>query len=57
MVEIFSYDLTFSADEEAEGVYIISGKNWEGEPFKLYLREDDANNLMWQIPFYISKMV
>ena len=54
MIEIFSHDISFSQDEDEENVYIISGKGWEGEPFKLYMKHDDARNLIWQMTYYIS---
>lgn len=54
MIEIFSHDTSFAADEDENGVFIISGKGWEGEPFKLYLKEDDIKNLMWQMSYYVS---
>lgn len=53
-LEIFSHDLSVRADDEAEGVYIISGKGWEGEPFKLYVREEEAKNLVWQLSFFMD---
>lgn len=54
MTEIFSHDLSVRADEEAEGVLIISGKGWEGEPFKLYLKTDEARTLLWQLNFFVG---
>lgn len=54
MIEIFSHDLSFAPDEDTEEVFVLSGKGWEGEPFKLYLKEEDAKNLIWQIGFYMS---
>lgn len=53
-LEIFSHDLSVSADDEAEGVFIISGKGWEGEPFKLYVRREEALNLVWQLGFFMD---
>lgn len=52
MIEIFSHDLSFQADEDAEDVFIICGKGWEGEPFKLYIREADVKDLIWQMSYY-----
>lgn len=54
MIEIFSHDLSFDLDEDTEGVFIISGKGWEGEPFKVYLKEEEAKNLIWQMTYYVS---
>jgi hypothetical protein len=54
MIEIFSHDVSFNADEDAEGVFIISGKGWENEPFKLYVKEEEAKNLIWQMSYYMS---
>lgn len=54
MIEIYSHDISFSQDEEAEDVYVITGKGWEGEPFKLYMKYDDARDLIWQMTYYIS---
>lgn len=54
MIEIFSHDLSFTADEDSEGIFIINGKGWEGEPFKLYLKEEEARNLIWQMTYYVS---
>lgn len=54
MTEIFSHDISFCEDGEANGVYIISGKDWENGSFELYLREEDVKNLIWQMSYYIS---
>lgn len=54
MTEIFSHDLSFGPDEETEEVFVISGKDWEGHPFKLYLKDSEAQNLLWQMTYYIS---
>lgn len=54
MIEIFSHDVFFSVDEDTEGVFIISGKGWENEPFKLYLKEETARDLIWQMTYYVS---
>lgn len=54
MIEIFSHDVTFSPDpDEPDDIFIISGKGWEGEPFKLYLRKSDAEDLIWQMTYYV----
>lgn len=54
MIEIFSHEVSFDIDEDTEGVFIISGKSWEGEPFKMYLNEEEAKNLIWQMTYYVS---
>lgn len=54
MIEIFSHDLSVRGDDDAEGVYIISGKGWENEPFNLYINEDEAKNLLWQLNFFLD---
>lgn len=54
MIEIFSHDLSFKPDEETEGIFIISGFDWENEPFHLYLKENEAKNLIWQMTYYVS---
>lgn len=53
-IEIFSHDVSIRGDDEAEGVFIISGKGWEGEPFNLYIREDEAKSLLWQLSFFVE---
>lgn len=53
MIEIFSHAVTFGPDEDAEDVFVISGKGWENQPFKLYLKKEDAENLIWQMTFYV----
>jgi hypothetical protein len=54
MIEIFSHDVSFDQDEETEDIFIISGKGWENEPFKLYLKRDSAADLIWQMTYYIN---
>lgn len=54
MIEIFSHNLTVKPDEEAEDVLVISGKGWEGDPFALYIRRDEAKSLLWQLNFYVG---
>jgi hypothetical protein len=54
MIEIFSHDLSVRGDDDAPGVYTISGKGWENEPFILYLNEEEAKNLIWQLIFFID---
>lgn len=54
MIEIFSHDLSVRGDDEAEGVYIISGKGWEEEPFNLYINKEEAKNLLWQLSFFVD---
>lgn len=52
MLEIFSHDLSVRGDDDAEGVLIISGKDWENEPFNLYVNEEGAKTLLWQLSFF-----
>lgn len=54
MIEIFSHDLSVSGDDDTEGLYIISGKGWENEPFKLYVNEEEARTLLWQLSFFVD---
>lgn len=56
VIEIFSQDLSVKVDEEADGVYIISGKGWENEPFSLYVNEDEARVLLWQLNFFLENL-
>ena len=53
-IEIFSHGVTVKADEDAEGIYIISGRGWENEPFSLYVNEEEARNLLWQLSFFVD---
>lgn len=53
MIEIFSHDTSFGPDEDAEDVFIISGKGWEEEPFQLYMTKKDVKNLLWQMTYYV----
>lgn len=57
MIEIFSHDLSVRGDDDAPGVFIISGKDWENEPFNLYVREEEAKNLIWQLTFFLDNPV
>lgn len=54
MIKIFSHDISFNVDKDTEGVFIISGKDWENEPFKLYLKEEAVRDLIWQMTYYVS---
>jgi hypothetical protein len=53
-IEIFSHDLSVRGDETAPGVYIISGKDWENKSFNLYINEEDARNILWQLSFFVD---
>lgn len=53
MIEIFGHDIFFEPDPETEEVFIINGKGWEGEPFKLYLKKEHAEDLIWQMTFHV----
>lgn len=53
-IEIFAHDVSIHPCEDAESVLVISGKGWEGEPFELYVNEEEAATLLWQLNFYIS---
>lgn len=54
MIEIFSHDVSVRADEDAEDVFVISGKGWENEPFLVYVTMDEARNLLWQLNFFLE---
>lgn len=54
MIEIFSHNISFKPDDDAEGIFIMSGYGWEKEPFQVYLKEEEAKNLIWQMSFYMS---
>lgn len=51
--EIFAHDTFVTEDFEAPGVYIIGGKDWEGRPFHLYLREDEAKSVLVQLGYQV----
>jgi hypothetical protein len=53
-IEIFAHGISVHPCEDAESVLIVSGKGWEGEPFNLYLNEEAAAELLWQLSFYKS---
>lgn len=54
MIEIFSHDLSVRGDDDTPGVFIISGKGWEEEPFNLYVDEEGAKTLIWQLSFFVD---
>jgi len=54
-IEIFAHDLSVSVceDEGANGVLIIRGKDWESNPFELYVNDDEARSLSVQLGYQI----
>lgn len=56
-IEIFSHDLSVRGDDDAPGVFIITGKGWENEPFHLYINEEGAQALLWQLGFFMDNPI
>lgn len=54
MIEIFCHGISVRGDDDTEGIYIISGKGWENEPFELYLNKEEAQTLIWQLSFFVD---
>lgn len=54
MIDIFSHDVSVKVDPEAEDIYIISGKTWENEAFNLYVNQEEARNIVWQLNFFLE---
>ncbi len=52
-VEIFAHGIVVTQAPDAEEVYVVSGKGWEGEPFKLFLTEDEAKSLHLEMGFLL----
>lgn len=55
MTEIFSHDVSVGVAEDTEDVFFIQGKDWEGNPFRLYLRKEEAETVLWQLNFVVSE--
>lgn len=49
--EIFAHGVFVTEDPEAEGIYIVQGKDWENQPFSLYLNSEEAAALLVQLGF------
>lgn len=54
MIEIFSHGISVKPDPDAEGILVVAGFGWENEPFNLYLNEEAAADLLWQLNFYVG---
>ena len=54
MVELFVHDLSVRAAVDTEDVYVINGKDWNGNPFKIFINEYEAKTLLWQLNFFVS---
>ena len=52
-LEIFAHNITVTECEDAPGVFMISGKDWESQPFDLYIREDEAKSVHFQLGYQI----
>lgn len=52
-IEIFAHGLIVTQAEDAPEVYLIRGQDWEGQPFSLYLNEEEARNLIVQLGFQV----
>jgi hypothetical protein len=55
LIEIFSHGLSVRGDDDEPNVLIISGKGWENEEFKVYINEEEAKTLQWQLNFFLSE--
>lgn len=42
MIELFSHNVSVSRDPESDLVF-LSGLDWEGKPFRLYLHPSEEN--------------
>lgn len=60
MTEIFANSISVAPYRDPENEYeftnllIIRGKGWEGEPFDLYINEDEAQALFVQLGYYLQ---
>lgn len=54
MTEIYAHGISVSSDSEEEGILRVSGFGWDNEPFTIFLREDAAEDLLWQLNFFVS---
>lgn len=52
-IEIFAHGVTVSQAPDADEVYLIQGKDWESQPFDLYLNEEEARSLLVQLGFQV----
>lgn len=52
MQEIFAHGLCVHPCEDAPEVTVIEGKDWEGQPFSLYLNQEEVSALLVQLSFF-----
>lgn len=53
-MEIFAHGLCAYPCEDEPEVTVIAGKDWEGQPFKVYLNPEEAQSLLVQLGFHIA---
>lgn len=53
-IEIFAHGVHVTQCDDAESVLVIGGKGWEGEPFTLYLNEEEVSSLLVQLSYYVT---
>lgn len=57
MIEVFAHGISVSQSTEEDGtteLLIINGKGWEEESFRIWLNEEEAKTLLWQLNFYVG---
>lgn len=52
-IEIFAHGITVSQAPDADDIYLVQGKDWEGNPFDLYLNDDEAKSLLVQLGYQV----
>lgn len=54
-VEIFGHDISVrESEDELDGtLFIVDGKDWEGQSFSLWLNEEEAKNLSVQLGYLL----
>lgn len=52
-MEIFAHDLSLSECEDVNDVYILRGKDWEGQPFSVYINQIEARSILTQLTYYV----
>jgi hypothetical protein len=52
--EIYSHGLIVSQDEDESEVIVISGKDWDNVPFKLFVHPNEVDSLLVQLSFYTN---
>lgn len=53
-MEIYAHGVVARIHEEPEletPLFVIEGKDWEGNPFSVFLREDEAKSLLTQLGY------